>query len=615
MSSGPIDRFISWIDAGLATLGENFIRGWSHVEHGYRRPASRLALRLKFAFYPLLAIGAIAWLAWDWSDSRSLNSAEDAIFDRIVQWRPFEPKPSGRVAVVEIDECSIEYFRARGEGGWPWSRQRHADLLDQLDRAGVSAVGYDVLFTDASREDPDGDHALEAMAAGGEGRFLFASARLHPEYDAASSLHVSQGPGAFALTPDPQDDPKVALLLPYGAALARSSGISNVARNEDGVLRDIPLREAVGDWALPALPLRLAMYGTQRHPMSFPATVRPNWRDETRLPHVSAANLLTGDASTCAGEATGAPDLKGRVVLVGYSASGLNDAKPTPIDPVMPGVEVMAEATEALIAGSAIQSPPAWVKYVIAGLLAALTAFAFFRGEPAPDLDSIFVATNLALVSAAFIGLTFFGYFFDIFASVGFISLVFGLCRMYAATQRGRAVGNADYLPDFDPARDRWLAIARLRFVPDRQLDHKAGARRQREYNRRLRRFLYAGSDAVMLEGVVERKTFLQEAMSDLMVLVWHSETEDAARKSAEADLSRLTRYLAELDARLPDDGSVRMAFACTELEAGDAVTERGLSWRLGELIGQVLATSIERPLARMEVASIHVDSGPGGQA
>jgi hypothetical protein len=44
----------------------------------------------------------------------------------------------------------------------------------------------------------------------------------------------------------------------------------------------------------------------------------------------------------------------------------------------MPGVEVMAEATEALIAGSAIRAPPAWLKYVIAGLLSALTAFAFF---------------------------------------------------------------------------------------------------------------------------------------------------------------------------------------------------------------------------------------------
>jgi CHASE2 domain-containing sensor protein len=615
MPSGPIDRIISWIDASLAVLGDRFMRGWSKVERSYRRPLSQLAIRLKFVFYPLLAIAAIAWLGWDWSHTRSLNSAEDAIFDRVVQWRPFEPKPSGRVVVVEIDECSIEYFRARGEGGWPWGRQRHADLLDTLDRAGVRIVGYDVLFTDASRDDSDGDHSLDAMAEGGAGRFVFASARLHPDYDAGSPLNVSQAPSAFPLTPDPQNDPKVALLLPYGNAMAKFSAISNVSRSEDGVLRDIPLQEPIGDWALPALPMRIAMTYAGQPPASFPASVRPNWRDDTRLPHLSAANLLTGDKSICLNPAADAPDLKNRVALVGYSASGLNDAKPTPVDPVMPGVEVMAEATEALIAGSAIQAPPAWVKYVIAGLLAALTAFAFFRGEPATDIDSIFVATNLVLVSAAFIGLTFFGYFFDIFASVGFISLVFGLCRIYAAIQRGRAVGNADYLPEFDLSQDRWLAIARLRFVPDMQLDRKSGARRQREYNRRLRRFLYAGSDAVMLEGVVERKSFMHEALSDLMVLVWHSDTESAARKSAEADLSRLTRYLAELDTRLPDDGSVRLAFACTELNEASRLAERGLSWRLGELVGQVLATSIEHPLAHMEVASIHVDSEPGEHA
>ncbi len=594
---------MSWIDASLAVLGDRFIRAWSRVERSYRRPSARLALRLKFAFYPLLAIGAITWLAWDWSHSRSLNAAEDAIFDTVVQWRPFERGPSGRVAVVEIDECSIEYFRAQGEGGWPWSRQRHADLLDALDRAGASAVGYDVLFTDPSREDPGGDQALDAMAAGGAGRFLFASIRLHPDYDAASTLRASLAPGSFALAPAPANDLTVALLLPYGSAMAKHAAIANVSRNEDGVLRDIPLYEVVGDWALPALPLRLAMQG-DASPLEFPSTVRPNWRDESRLPHVSAANLLTGDATTCTGASPAPVDLNGRVVLVGYSASGLNDAKPTPVDPVMPGVEVMAEATEALIAGSAIRSPPAWLKYLIAGFLTALTAFAFFRGEPASDLDSIFVATNLALLGAAFIGLTFFGYFFDIFASVGFISLVFGLCRMYAAVQRGRAVGNADYLPDFDPSKDRWLAVARLRFVPDNGLEPKPRARRRREYNRRLRRFLYAGSYAVMLEGVVERKSFLHDALGDLMVLIWHGGTEGAVRRSAKADLKRLERYLAEMDARLPDDGSVRLAFACSEIDDGDSSSDRGLSLRLSERLGRVLATSVERPLAKLDVVS-----------
>ena len=130
------------------------------------------------------------------------------------------------------------------------------------------------------------------------------------------------------------------------------------------------------------------------------------------------------------------------MALVGYTAAGLNDAKPTPVDPVMPGVEVLAEATEALLANSAIRAPPAWLKYIIAMLFATLTAFAFYRGEPATDIDSVFVAANVTMLTAAFVGLTYFGFFFDIFASVGFVSLVFGLCRLYAGIQRGRAVGN-----------------------------------------------------------------------------------------------------------------------------------------------------------------------------
>ena len=88
------------------------------------------------------------------------------------------------------------------------------------------------------------------------------------------------------------------------------------------------------------------------------------------------------------------------------------------------------------------------------------------------------------------------------------------------------------------PATDRWLAVARLRFVPDAQLDQKPAARRRREYRRRLRRFLYAGSDAVMLEGVVERKSWLHEALNDLMVLVWHGDSEDAVRTTAMRDLA-----------------------------------------------------------------------------
>jgi hypothetical protein len=595
---------LSWLDATLATLGDRFIRAWSRVERSYRRPLSRFAFRLKFAFYPLLALGALAWLGWDWTHDRTLNAAENAIFDQVVNWRPVEPVPSGRVVVVEIDECSIEYFRAQGEGGWPWRRQRHADLLDRLDRAGALVVGYDVLFADRSQDDPAGDQTLEMMAAGGDGRFVFAATRMHPDYDEGSPLRASQAPSAFSLSPEPQSDPKVALLLPYGEAMARHSAIVNVARNEDGVLRDIPVYEQAGDWALPSLPLRLSMTATGGPLERLAATVRPNWREDTRLPRISAADLLVDGPPVCRDATAIAPDLSGRVVLVGYTASGLNDAKPTPVDKVMPGVEVLAEATEALIAGSAFRVPPAWLKYFIAALLTALTTFAFFRGEPPNDIDSIFVATNLAMLVSAFVGITFFGYFFDIFASVGFISLVFGLCRVYAKVQRGRAVGNGDYLPDFNPARNRWLAIARLRFVPDPGLPKRSVAGRRREYRRRLRRFLYAGTDAVMLEGIVEEKTWLHDALSDLVVLMWHGGSEKTARTAATRDLARLERTLAEQDARLPDDGTVRLAFACAEIDNDSAP--------LHELIGRALASSTEWKLAERSIDSLQPGDARG---
>jgi CHASE2 domain-containing sensor protein len=604
------NRVLSWLDVGLAAAGHAFLHYWTYVERSYRRPFSWIAFRLKFAFYPLLAIGAVGWLAWDWGHDRSLNAAENAIFDRVINWRLVEPRPSGRVVVVEIDECSIEHFRARGEGGWPWSRQRHADLLERLDRSGVRAVGYDVLFADPSQVDPAGDLMLEAMAAGGADRFLFGSTRLHPDYDAGSPFTAAQVPGAFAVHAQPKANPQVALLLPFGESMARSSAIVNVTRNEDGILRDVPLRETVGDWALPSLPLRLAATATGRAPATFGAAVRPNWRQHSRLPRISAADLLEDGAPVCRDEGEALPVLRGKVVLVGHTAAGINDAKPTPVDPVMPGVEVIAEATEALVADSGIRTPPAGLKYLLAIVLSLLAVFAFFRGEPANDIDSIFVATNVLLLGSAYLGLTFFGFFFDIFAAVGFVSLVFGLCRLYAGVQRGRAVGNGDFLEEYDPRVDRWLAVARLRFVVDPAFGPRAAARREREYRRRLRRFLYAGSDAVMFEGVVERKTWLHGALDDLMILVWHGGTEAVARTAASRDLERLARELADQDARLPDDGEVLLTFACADV--GASITGTG-HFPLREHFGRVLASADERPLARRETITMTTDAQAGG--
>src|SRR5690606_16598398 len=184
----------------------------------------------------------------------------------VIQWRPIEPRPSGKTVVVEIDDCSIAYYSNQGLGGWPWPRSRHADLLDALDRAGVRGVGVDVMFLDPDRNDPDGDAMLNMMAAGGGGRFVFAASRLDASFaDTRAGVPVSQAPGAFPLVPDAaKPGPRMALGLPIGDAMARHSALANIGRDEDSVVRDIGLRETAGDWAVPTLPLRLVAHLQQK---------------------------------------------------------------------------------------------------------------------------------------------------------------------------------------------------------------------------------------------------------------------------------------------------------------------------------------------------------------
>jgi CHASE2 domain-containing sensor protein len=586
---------LSSLEAGFAWLGHTFIDRWGRMERFYRRPFARIALRLGFLFYPLLALCALGWLGWDWTHARSLDSAEDAVFDQVIKLRPWEPKPSGQVVIVEIDDCSIAK-----EGPWPWSRQQHADLLDALDRAGARAVGYDVLFAEPSRVDPLGDGTLEAMAEGGNGRFVFGATSPPPEItNDAARMPADRAPNAFAIRARPQrPGPRVPVLHPFGEAMTRHSALVDMSRGADGIIRDVPLRAEHGDWALPSLELQVAATASGRPAASFPASVRINWRshDDDKLPYVSAADLIEG-TPVCRGRDEPLPDLRGRSVFVGYTAAGLNDAKPTPVNAATPGVEIHAEAAEALLAHSAIWMPPTGFKYLLAAILVALTGLFFFRGEPAWELDAIFVASNLVLVGLAWIGLTAFGVFLDIFAALGFVSLCFGFCRLYAATQRGRAIGNDDYRPQFDPGRHRWLALARLRFVPDPGLDRRALSRRLREYRRRLRRFLYRGTDAVALEGIVEYKSWLWEAMNDVTVLVWSGDDRAVVAATAERELRALHAHLSGHEDVLPDDGSVRVASLISEAVAADEPIADTRA-RVCAVLGTLLQSRDERPLA-----------------
>ena len=90
---------------------------------------SRSFRSTQVVFLSVTRVWAITWLIWDWQHARSLDAAEDAIFDRVVKLRPVEPKRRATSAWSQSTNarCSITYSRTRWLDMEP---PRHADLLE-----------------------------------------------------------------------------------------------------------------------------------------------------------------------------------------------------------------------------------------------------------------------------------------------------------------------------------------------------------------------------------------------------------------------------------------------------------------------------------------------------
>src|ERR1700744_6370879 len=103
----------------------------------------------------ILVVTALAVvLTSGWPDAFR-NALADLRFEAL------QREASGDVVVVAIDTPSIENM-----GVWPWPRRLHAELLRQLESAGVRDIAFDVDFSAPS--DPTSDrNFVEALRSAG----------------------------------------------------------------------------------------------------------------------------------------------------------------------------------------------------------------------------------------------------------------------------------------------------------------------------------------------------------------------------------------------------------------------------------------------------------------
>ncbi|MCR8921194.1 CHASE2 domain-containing protein [Dasania sp. GY-MA-18] len=271
-----------------------------------------------------------------WLSSHNISKQFDwLLYDQVQQ---FSQLPAANdIVIVNIDEKSIATL-----GRWPWPRDKHAQLITQLQQAGAKAIAFDIIFADSDSNNPEADLAF-AQAIADHGKVLL------PLYIKQISL---QGQ-VLEVPPAP---------LFYRAA--HSIGHVHVAPNEDGVVRSLFLKEGVNSAYWPHLSLALwqMLAGPQPLPGSQQAAANttsqqqyiirdfhnflPMPGPQQGLRHVSYSDVINAEVDSSL--------LKHSLVFVGASAAGLGDTITTPIG-TMNGVEFNAWAFHALRNGVLIQ--------------------------------------------------------------------------------------------------------------------------------------------------------------------------------------------------------------------------------------------------------------------
>ncbi len=375
----------------------------------FKRHAMRISLSLAVIGILLLHTVGVLNLGF-------VQSVENYAYDaRLRLTMPDTGDP--RVVIVDVDEKSLQQ-----QGHWPWPRNQLANMVNKLfDQYQIKVLGFDMLF--AEHDNSSGLNILERLEhqeLRDNEQFSKALDHLRPQlrYDDlfARSLKNRLIVMGYFFTHSDDDTAEVGVLpepaigrdqfspgsvgamnargyygnLPQFQDAALAGGFFNASPlvESDGVFRRISLLQmykgnlyetlslAVARLALQAPPvkpgyslvgahaLETLQLGNQSIPVDAQVGAWIPFRGRQRtFQYVSASDVLQGKAD---------PEiLRDAIVLVGTTATGLNDVRTVPVQESYAGVEVHANMVSAILDGN-IKALPAYTNGLEAGFILAL---------------------------------------------------------------------------------------------------------------------------------------------------------------------------------------------------------------------------------------------------
>jgi adenylate cyclase len=391
----------------------------------------------RFGYARLLCLALlIGFAALRIADPAPVEELRFRIFDSFQRVDPRPKLANSPVTIVDIDEASLAKL-----GQWPWSRTRIADMVGNLTKLGAVVIGFDVIFAEPDRLNPD-VAADTFRNLDDETRAKLRSLPSNDQVlaDAMRQSRVVLGESGLAAARDDLDKtlPVTGLamlgeepqrfmfefpgLLRDTSVLEQAAagrGLLTINPERDGIVRRVPMIMLAQGVTMPSLSFeilrvitgsdtifiksdRAGMTSIGVKGLQVPTDRNGQlWvhfaRRDTSL-YVSASDLLEGKVP--------AEKIRGKLVLIGTSAVGLNDIKTTPVSRAMPGVEIHAQVLEAALTKSLLAEPPYGVALEFAAaLLLGLLVIAF-----APRLGPVTLVAVGAVFATLLVGTSWFFY-------------------------------------------------------------------------------------------------------------------------------------------------------------------------------------------------------------
>ena len=303
-----------------------------------------------------------------------------------------------RIVAVVIDQRSIDIIGAPDglNAGWPWPRDYHAKVISYLIGAGARVVAFDMLFSEQSIYTRNGwaddDRVLAAASAGKpvvQAIMVSGETATGPTAKADTTwpdgLLTDRGTRRLARRPAEPSN-KATLPVPPLIGAAAALGWIGFKPDEDGICRSmLPAAayapagspDAVEVWSLPFAMASLLGHRLESRPgMPAAAALTLDGRrvplDEdgrfllrfhggegtyTQFPFLKVlqAAVMTETGKTPKDAAPEA--FRDKIVIIGATAAGLLDFRPTSVDDVTPGYVIHATALDNLLNGDGLYRP------------------------------------------------------------------------------------------------------------------------------------------------------------------------------------------------------------------------------------------------------------------